>query len=879
MLDEQSTDSASLILRSIFGVLLPAADSVIGSTVQPHLWNHNIRIVCDTSSRLRIRFSLCDLRSRSIFADTFPRHPQSFNHLDFLIRMLYQLSNNLVPYEHQFSPDVKRLFDFIFDQVPRHILSDIFALDTPTTRAAWETLVRMANKLGDGDAFHFLLPAGLKQPTWKVSSRGEYVWMAIVLRSRCTLDAIFQHLAPAGIEPFVLHNSLCSRISNLPPEDALYAIGVMRRFPSIESQPARLKTGLLSSVLLSILTGDISYPSCLDDLKFLLYSGAEVHRLASEVIGRPERWTSIVCQRLLGSILPYSPDNCWTLLDLAYAANPDIYDLMETHSSWPAGTPTIPGAKEAIALGVEVFATYLSSRTFYHLSFNSTNDTTPECYGPLKTRYFEEISALIAHMHTSDPSTMSVDMVERLISSGTDDSFAEKLLACYVTKLDGAGVPRMEGFYSQTISRLSATGHSISARDLFDLVSKPGTAIPDLSTLINLELDISRIGWMAMVRLACDDNYDAVKLLHHAGVLITGESTAIEPDDDLDFGEQFDIFPPMDSTNPKLSFLPHSFKPQKRSLLRLIACGIFRNVPSLTMMEYCLGFARSRLYDALLGTLESISAEGRLEKCRLLINRGVDLSWPDRPALLERFLSKGFQQEEEDVQVLDFLISSGAPMTGPIVNYMLKHMFDNTEKNRKVVLALDKLVRRAVNSGASLSLPSKIGLPMALAIWLGREDLVRFFLDRGAKVSSLCASWSIISLLRLRDEKSVIQAWRPLIARGFSVPEDSLSIAARLCWLGYAKFCLKHVSNVNAIVKIPDIGCHGDRARYCGGSRHLDMIQLLLNAGVGSADPGETRYDGAIKRAKTHHFWAQMDTIRKHSQFVYVYPGRNYSEL
>lgn len=59
-----------------------------------------------------------------------------------------------------------------------------------------------------------------------------------------------------------------------------------------------------------------------------------------------------------------------------------------------------------------------------------------------------------------------------------------------------------------------------------------------------------------------------------------------------------------------------------------------------------------------------------------------------------------------------------------------------------------------------------------------------------------------------------------------------------------------------------------DGAALCG---RLDMVQLLLNVGAKSAQPGQTGYDGAIKRT----YYVEHEEI---ARLIQRYAGNSMSD-
>ncbi len=250
--------------------------------------------------------------------------------------------------------------------------------------------------------------------------------------------------------------------------------------------------------------------------------------------------------------------------------------------------------------------------------------------------------------------------------------------------------------YRQIVAWLIAAGHVASSWDIDRLVSRGDIGVAALDVLIGSGLDVSLTGSEAMVRAACDENYSLIQLLHNSGVQITVDGPAP--------GSLYDG--PIESNTLGCS------------LLRLIASGLHmeESAPSLQSLYYCLGLTHvgrlskippSALNEILIGTLESHSSANRLAKCMALVERGADLSWPNRPGLIERFLRQGYTDREEDVLVLRFLVMEGAPLTRSIVALILQRM-----RRAACSLAgyrmLEEQLRRTIDARACVNASSRL---------------------------------------------------------------------------------------------------------------------------------------------------------------------------
>ncbi len=300
-----------------------------GGVAVNSLATHGARLIPDPDNGvLRIRFPFSDLHSRSIFADTFPQqsislHAPRLRQPDFLIRMLYQLSNKTL---RLFKYGDHRL-RYIFDQVSQNALASILALDTPTIRSFWEALVELAYRADDEEVFRFLIFTGAKHPGWKVFGNVRYIWWAVLLESHNVLGRIVRAASPIGAlditSPYTLTYEL------FKPGRAERFVKGMKAFGINPSE--RTATTTYLQLLRDGLAGNTRPESFAECAAFLLERGANLFSQGDFV-----RLHGVFCELKRGTNYPgLSP-----LLELTSVTDPTLYEFMKAHFYWP----TITGA-------------------------------------------------------------------------------------------------------------------------------------------------------------------------------------------------------------------------------------------------------------------------------------------------------------------------------------------------------------------------------------------------------------------------------------------------------------------------------------------------------------------------------------------------------
>lgn len=132
------------------------------------------------------------------------------------------------------------------------------------------------------------------------------------------------------------------------------------------------------------------------------------------------------------------------------------------------------------------------------------------------------------------------------------------------------------------------------------------------------------------------------------------------------------------------------------------------------------------------------------------------------------------------------------------------------------------IVRMLINAGADVddasTAASLSGTLLCVVVRAGRLELVRLLLDQGANVNRVGTRWG----------------------------ESALSVAAGEGYLGIASLLLENGANVNYI---PDKEIDRTCLECAARSGRIDMLQMLLNAGVAVSGSWSYRYERAVKLA------------------------------
>ncbi len=520
---------------------------------------------------------------------------------------------------------------------------------------------------------------------------------------------------------------------------------------------------------------------------------------------------------------------------------------------------------EAVAAGVDTFANYLDvldSPVLYGLAI-------------IKLNYLQN---LLDHFIELSPN-IPLDIISAFarLGCGVDIGLGLLILSGYVSALsrlaNDEACAQQRDYFRQVIYQLVTAGHRISTTTLAAAISPTGYSA--LNYLISLRADIPMLGWMAMVKAACYENYDAVRLLYQSGVTLTTEVKGLEAFDAAEYEAESE-----QKTHETC------FTPPNPTVLRLVAAGFKFLAPTLCMIKYCLSLAYSpmrqlnNLFDVFLGTMESASTFQQLEKCTFLIEQGVRLSCCCRHGLISslsssttRWPSAGSYGNElwldckeeigaQGLEVFELLLEAGVPPNGNIIGALVS--------TRPVPV---QLIKRALDNGADVNFSRNVIEPLRSAVDMGREDLVKLLLDHGAWLDSFRFVPIDLDQSTLRIWQLLLKRWADTNRTGSTHGSDSSGLlhwVARTGWVEGAVFLLGHGYDVNNTCGWPVGDVVSSTAldlAACYG--RVDMVQLLLNAGaMGGGDPGESGFDDAIRLAETRGHWTVADVIRSHAQFL-----------
>ncbi|KAF4633755.1 hypothetical protein G7Y89_g4347 [Cudoniella acicularis] len=184
-----------------------------------------------------------------------------------------------------------------------------------------------------------------------------------------------------------------------------------------------------------------------------------------------------------------------------------------------------------------------------------------------------------------------------------------------------------------------------------------------------------------------------------------------------------------------------------------------------------------------------------------------------------------------------------------------------------------ELIKMALEAGADVNAPAVLtgGLyPVQAAVEADNIPVLMDLLNRGGDINAPAAASlgrTALQLACLSRNGALVQN---LLARGADVNATAayesgltaLQAAAMSGQIDVARLLIENGARLDMPPAIKNGNLPLDGAARAG---RLDMVQYLMNLGAISQEPGTTRYDGAIKLAERAGHYAIADLMREHA--------------
>lgn len=170
---------------------------------------------------------------------------------------------------------------------------------------------------------------------------------------------------------------------------------------------------------------------------------------------------------------------------------------------------------------------------------------------------------------------------------------------------------------------------------------------------------------------------------------------------------------------------------------------------------------------------------------------------------------------------------------------------------------VDELIRRGCDVNQRMGTIARSGsrieyntaIELACEYW-PNVDFIRMLIENGAEVNPTPSQWSMTPLHRAAYQGSLALATF-LLENGATVnPKPGINCG----W--------QSVQNVSGGPTLQAV----DMAAWTG---HLDMVQLLVEAGGLSGYPGGTGLDGTFRIAKAYRYYGIVDYLQQHTQHIF----------
>ncbi|GAW17763.1 hypothetical protein ANO14919_072300 [Xylariales sp. No.14919] len=803
--------------------------------------------------------------------------PQFSNHaghnldIDRLSSALYRLANDEMRCINLGRPSDKPL-DVILNQTPKHVLLKILERDSPTIRAATETLIRFSRRLGrKNDVCNIIETVARCHPEWILDDKYLQYTAGVGYADSCRLLLQLQirHRSEGNHKLCHCHNK--SGYANAVLESVARGhveCAKMLYQHVIGLDPTLLQPGditaheLFCGFLQTVADGfydwieklpfDLGTPAVLQILNWFLETGAD--------IDLPVRFYNKRGPHYVGQIpLNWRP----TILDHIFFKNVELYSYLVSRSTKFVTELTRSGIYLSAKQGVDSLRAYLLSRPSH----------TPAQQDAFVDIVLTEELLRCAESHTD----LDFDVIHTLLRYNIglpefpSDLNASIMLYCVVKAAVLQGVhPAVPHIMRILIHKGAVIGTAVMDR----AVETKGTTL--LQFLSSYGADFKRDGTLALRTAIRLDNYDATDLLLDMGVDINstfrqgtneGErSTSLAQERDrlhIICGHQF-------------GYKCENLSPASPAMLEYL---VSRN---LDLKANPSDISRQQSFRLVIKHLESIDSESdciwgeTLENFQLLLSAELLTDGPSssRPCLLEALFPfnqplVGAPTTAEIIPVIEFMLKHGVPIRqSGVLSHLIHHGAPRDE------------IQRILDGGADIDAYCGRGLrgrlvcrhtPMQAAASIGSLDWVQFLLQMGADVNRPAKGcYGRTALQAACEAYGEIDLIEFLIANGADVnaPPASnwgvtaLQAAAIRGNFEVALLLLDHGAHINT----PGSKCGSFSALDGAASNSkLDMVQFLLGLGAFSNNRGESGYRGAIRKAEKGGHWAIADIIRQYA--------------
>lgn len=765
--------------------------------------------------------------------------------------VIYALSNGHILLQDD-GGDFQKVFEFLFGQVPRTVLTTFLRRDCSNMRAAWEELF---------DKLRYVLHIDhLKKPCRDLIELGiNYDWIDIGRMGNASLYYAVSIDCTDLVRTLLIKGCRPDTSSRLGLNNGTYHCSAI---------VAALKKNNLHCAKLLIEHCDVNrvmhyyfYLESMDcTTNFSLFVGAyrnddECHIQALELFLKnnadvdahfpnPFGYRYYEWDRFCNKNDTYKE---WqiSVLEYCFYFNRLLFKRLRPYSKTRPSQMTRVGVLGALEVGLHSLRDYLKDVR------PVDPDAKERCLQFILAEQFFTESA-----HSSDQISMDPNVSLALLELGVDPTFPlvkspPDVAYGVIRQIELAEDHGTRKGWMNVLDLLIGKNASIGSKALASAVRSGNTNL--LQYLISCTANIAEQGNEALATAANRNDFQAVDLLLLAGVDI---NSCVQRDE-----ENLTILAFAISTS-----MPSHWKVSVASY-RMMKYLIENGAKLMVIPDDChpchfLGFLLRK----------TPSGCELAQKVQYIVESIIEFRHPSTPSegLLEACLWG--RSDEERFTVFEQLLQQGAKVCpgaslAPLI-----------WRGGRQQLIQD-LIRSGADIHAYSSLSNTFAVsPLQAAARIGDEKLVQQLLEMGAEVDgkplpsgadtalqSVCG-WSTLTSeensRRLRIIKMLLEHGAEVNASpGGTSGATALQIVAFEGFLDVMVVLLSHGANVNAASKDGRFAL--DIAAFCG---RIDIAKFLLNANGVSGWPGITGYDGAIRLARGYQHFALADLIVKHAE-------------
>ncbi|KAI0024473.1 hypothetical protein F4780DRAFT_603473 [Xylariomycetidae sp. FL0641] len=779
-----------------------------------------------------------------------------FDHYHIVARVLYLISNNLVSYHCP--GDMTTVLDIVVERVPRAILTALFRSELASVKAVRQFLMQYTAYRGYRGSFEFLILSGPIDEWWIYRHGLLLLSAAVVMKSTrivkylLDLEALPSHIpweqytgsdTHPIVQAAVTGSAECLKLLVSPLEGDLELL---------QNHFAHVLYQLLDGKFIDLRRDHCYIPELLS--KCTAGSYTVKLDLDNRHIKRMLQWFLDNDADVDGDPIWPNENFYWTsggsLLDLVpyRSSSPGLFEVLLPYSRKYVSHITMSGICHSAKRGKETLTQYLESRE------------VPAKWGSKQSALRE---ALILHFALADTEDSRLDMetVRILFESWADDpdspplqSDVQDLLefVCYCPTNALPGSPDFDA----VICLLVKHGAVINDPNL--LILNEYCSFDARKALLHHTPDLSKIGAAALAVTAYHGDYEEVQWLLRHGVNVNTE-----------FHHDDRVITPISAAS--------------LNSVKMAQFLLSKDAKPRLNKQDTTGF--DLLYQLISGDFRTTSwnCECPLEVIEFWVKFGLGLC---DQSTSQRSILEASLERQSGPQLCMLLLSLGAPV--PTTSGILASLIRNTNFSSHIDYHVHTSVTRLLRMGASIHAYDRIShsrmSPVQAAAEKMDQSLIEMLLSWGADINQPacidCGHTALQALcsVETRAEAQKAQKLRMvqwMIEKGADVNAPAASSGGRTA-LQEAACCgdietalllLHNGANPNApsgLWYYYFVRPVGSALDFAAAKGRIDMVQLLLNLGGISHEPGQTGYDRALDRAREAGHQIVEDLIRNH---------------